>query len=108
MIASRLREPLAGRPAVSPLPRSARFPVVSVRRVAESLLLLHDLDGSAFGDSRAVNQPGLTVSVDDMLQALERVARAQAAARLRFQPDAAGPRALNQRERRGGTGCGSK
>ncbi|MEQ8815634.1 MAG: NAD-dependent epimerase/dehydratase family protein [Thalassobaculum sp.] len=89
IIAGLVREPLRGRPVVSPLPEDARFPVVSARRVAENLVRLHDAPATAFGDSRAVNQPGLTVSVGDMLAALARVAGPEAAALVRIEPDEA-------------------
>ena len=80
------REPLAGADVTCPLSRETRFPVVSVGRVAESLVQLHDMPAAAFGDSRAVNQPGLTVTVDDIVAALERVAGSDVAARLRIEP----------------------
>lgn len=89
IIAGLVREPLRGRSVVSPLPEDARFPVASVQRVAENLVRLHDAPGGVFGDSRAVNQPGLTVSVGDMLAALARVGGAEAAARVRIEPDEA-------------------
>lgn len=89
IIASLVREPLKGRTVTSPLPGDARFPVVSVQRVAENLARLHDVPGTAFGDSRAVNQPGLTVSVDDMVAALAGVAGRDVAARVRIEPDEA-------------------
>lgn len=89
ILAGLVREPLRGRPVTSPLPADARFPVVSVQRVAENLVRLHDAPGSAFGASRAVNQPGLTVSVGDMLAALERAGGRAAADLVRFSPDPA-------------------
>lgn len=89
IIAGLVREPLRGRPVVSPLPEDARFPVVSAQRVAGNLVRLHDAPATAFGDSRAVNQPGLTVSVGDMLAALARVAGPEAAALVRIEPDEA-------------------
>lgn len=73
-LASLVREPLSGRPAVSPVSGFTRFPVASVQRIARNLVRLHDAPASAFGSSRAVNQPGLTVSVDEMIAALGRVA----------------------------------
>jgi len=88
IIASLAREPIKGRDVVSPLDATARFPVVSAARVAENLLRIHDAPASAFAGSRAVNQPGLTVSVADIVAALGRVAGADVAARVRIEPDA--------------------
>jgi D-erythronate 2-dehydrogenase len=86
IIAGLAREPLKGRDVVSPLDMTARFPVVSARRVAENLMRVHDAPASSFAGSRAVNQPGLTVSVADIVAALGRVAGAEVAARVRIEP----------------------
>jgi D-erythronate 2-dehydrogenase len=89
------REPLAGVEVTCPLSLETRFPVVSVGRVAENLVRLHDMPADAFGDSRAVNQPGLTVSVADIAAALERVAGPEVAARIRIAPVASVERVVS-------------
>ncbi|MEE3098907.1 MAG: NAD-dependent epimerase/dehydratase family protein, partial [Pseudomonadota bacterium] len=89
IIAGLAREPLRGRDAASPLAEDDRFPVVSVGRAAANLVRLHDLPAEVFGVSRAVNQPGLTVSVADIRAALARAAGPEAAARLTCAPDPA-------------------
>jgi D-erythronate 2-dehydrogenase len=86
IIAGLAREPLKGRDVVSPLDMTARFPVVSAALVAENLMRVHDAPTSCFAGSRAVNQPGLTVSVADIVAALGRVAGAEVAARVRIEP----------------------
>jgi D-erythronate 2-dehydrogenase len=88
IISGLAREPLKGRNVVSPLAETARFPVVSAARVAENLVRVHDAPASSFAGSRAVNQPGLTVSVADIAAALGRVAGAEVAARVRIEPKA--------------------
>jgi D-erythronate 2-dehydrogenase len=88
IIAGLAREPLKRRDVVSPLDAIARFPVVSARRVAENLLRIHDAPASSFSGGRAVNQPGLTVSVADIVAALGRVAGTEVAARVRIEPKA--------------------
>lgn len=89
IIAAIAREPMRGESTVAPLGPSLRFPVVSVQRVATNLLRLHDIDASRFGDCRSVNQPGLSVSVADIVAALGRVAGPEAAARVSIEPDPA-------------------
>lgn len=89
LIGAFVREPLAGRPVTAPLKPETRFPVASVGRVAENLLRLHDAPAAAFGDSRAVNQPGLTVSVAEIAATLQRAAGPEVAALLRVAPDPA-------------------
>ncbi len=88
-VAGLAREPLRGRNVASPLTAETSFPVVSVGRVAENLIALHDLPAEAFGESRAVNQPGLTVSVEEIRRSLARVAGPEAAGRLSYAPDPA-------------------
>lgn len=88
LIGALAREPLAGREITSPLDWNTSFPVVSLARVAESLLRIHEVPAESFQDSRAVNQPGLTISVKDIAAALGRVAGAEAAARLTVEPRA--------------------
>lgn len=89
LIGALAREPLAGRAITSPLGWDTRFPVVSAGRVAENLLRLHDVPAECFSEGRAVNQPGLTVSVADIAAALGRVAGSEAAKLLSVAPDSA-------------------
>ena len=53
----------------------------------ECFVTAHDLDGAALGTNRSVILPGFTVSVGEMVAALERVAGPDVAARVRFAPD---------------------
>lgn len=71
-IAALIREPLNGRDAVCSLDPHTRFPVASARCVAESLIALHDLPASAFGATRAMNLPSLTVTPLDIEAAVKR------------------------------------
>lgn len=86
VIAALAREPLAGRKIVSPLSWTTRFPVVSISRVAENLIRIHEVAAERFQDSRAVNQPGLTISVRDIAASLERLGGAEVAALLKVEP----------------------
>lgn len=83
-----IREPLNGVEAICPVPPDARIWVLSPATVVECLVAGHDLPPEAFGGSRSVNLPGLSVSAGEMVAALERVAGAEAAARVRWEPDA--------------------
>lgn len=85
-VAAVVREPLAGREVVCPFAPETRMPIASVRNVAEALCALHDLPAGRLGDTRAMNLPALSVSVADMLAALERVAPGRAG-QVRFEPD---------------------
>jgi nucleoside-diphosphate-sugar epimerase len=87
-IAAIVREPLSGRDLVCPLAAGTRIPVSSARRVAESLLAIHDLPLAAFGATRAMNLPSLTVSVGDMIESVHRCAQGRRLGEVRIEPDA--------------------
>ncbi len=82
-----VREPLAGLEAVCPVSPDTRVWILSPRRAVEGLVLGHDLPPAALGDVRSVNLPGLSVTVAEMVRALEVVAGPAAAARIRWEPD---------------------
>jgi hypothetical protein len=51
-------------------------------------VLGHELPAKALGDVRSVNVAGLSVTVAEMVKALEEVAGPEVAARIRWEPDA--------------------
>ena len=63
------------------------MPVIGERAVADGLIALHELDGAALGDDRAVGLPSLQVTVSDMIAALERVAAGRPLGRISVVPD---------------------
>jgi D-erythronate 2-dehydrogenase len=71
-VAAILREPLRGKDVACPLDPTTRIPVASVQRVAQALIAIHDLPPSAFGDTRAMNLPSLSVTIGEMVAAVER------------------------------------
>jgi hypothetical protein len=83
-----VREPLNGQEAICPVDPDARLWVLSPSAVVECLITGHELAPARFGASRAVNLPGLSVSAGEMVSALERVAGAEAAKRVRWARDA--------------------
>ncbi|MCC5978035.1 MAG: NAD-dependent epimerase/dehydratase family protein [Salinarimonas sp.] len=89
LISALAREPLAGRGVTAPLEAETPFPIVSVGQAARNLVALHDAPQSAFPGSRAVNQPALSVSVADFVDALARIAGEDAARRVNVAPDPA-------------------
>jgi nucleoside-diphosphate-sugar epimerase len=70
-VASIVREPLSGMDAVCPLVPATQIPVASVRCVAAALIRLHEVPADRFGHTRAMNLPSLTVSIAEMVEALE-------------------------------------
>jgi D-erythronate 2-dehydrogenase len=84
-----IREPLAGREAVCPVGRDAAMYVLSPRRVVDAFLRAMRLPESAWGANRTLPLPGISVTVGEMVDALARVAGAEVAARVRWEPDPA-------------------
>jgi len=82
-----IREPLQGDSAICPVGPEARMWIASPRAVLESLLHAHRLPAEAYGMNRAVTLPGLTVSIGEMVAALERVAGRAPVERIVWQKD---------------------
>jgi nucleoside-diphosphate-sugar epimerase len=74
-----IREPLAGAEAVLPVDPTVSHPVASVQRMIEGLIAVHEASREAFVGRTALNLPGLNVTVQQMLDALEAVADARIA-----------------------------
>jgi D-erythronate 2-dehydrogenase len=81
------REPLAGSECVVPVDRGTRVPVSGYRTVVANLLRLFEVGGDVLGSGRALNLPGLSPSVQEMMESLERVGGAEAVEKVRFEPN---------------------
>lgn len=68
-----IREPFNGEKAVLPVNRDVEMWVCSPYTVVKNLMHAATVPKEAFGDSRSVNLPGIVVSVQEMLDALEEV-----------------------------------
>ena len=82
-----IREPLQGTEVDCPVSGKTGVWLLSPRRVVAAFIHAADLASDAWGASRSVALPGMTVSVEEMLAALARVAGEGVAARVRFKPD---------------------
>ncbi|WJF92101.1 SDR family oxidoreductase [Paraburkholderia bonniea] len=82
-----IREPLNGETSVCPVAGSTRLWLLSPRKAIECLIAGCELDAAALGLQRVVNLPGLSVSVDEMLDALREVAGEAVVARVEWQAD---------------------
>jgi nucleoside-diphosphate-sugar epimerase len=88
-LSSIVREPLNGQRAVCPVPPETLVAVASPQRTIEGLIMAAEASPDAWGSRTAVNLPGLTVRVSEMLDALEAVAGRAARERVRFEEDPA-------------------
>lgn len=68
------REPLHGEPCMLPVRKSQPHPMTGYRTVIESLIGIHELPGSAFGDDRAVGLPAHRVTPELAEQTLQSIA----------------------------------
>jgi len=82
-----IREPLRGERAVCPVSPRTEVALASPTRAIEGLLCAATVPDESWGGRTAVNLPALTVTVADMIGALERAAGRQASAMVRFEPD---------------------
>ena len=82
-----IREPLAGESARCPVGAQTRLWLLSPARAIEALVDGHELPTEAIGIARAINLPGLSLTAAEVAQALTRVAGADVAARIEWQPD---------------------
>ena len=82
-----IREPLNGEAAICPVSLETRLWLLSPRSAVAALITGHELPSAALGERRAINLPGLSVTVAEMIAALSRVAGPEFAGRIRFRPD---------------------
>lgn len=74
-VAGIVREPLRGHDMVCPLRPDTLIPIASARAIARALVQLHDLPAAAFGHTRSMNLPSLSVRVGELVQAVESIAQ---------------------------------
>jgi nucleoside-diphosphate-sugar epimerase len=82
-----IREPLMEIDAICPVAPETRLAILSPRRAVDAFLHAHNLPAAAWGDYRSVNVPALSVRVDEMIEALQRVAAHRSLGRIVWQPD---------------------
>jgi D-erythronate 2-dehydrogenase len=84
-----IREPLSGLGAVCPVPAATPLWLLSPRRAIEALVTAATLDTGRLGANRVINLPGISVTVAEMLSALEAVGGSQARGLVSHEPDVA-------------------
>lgn len=82
-----LREPLAGLPAVLPVPDTVMHWHASPRAAVGFLLHAATLDTAPMGARRSLTMPGIAATVAEQIEALRRVAGEKAVALIRREPD---------------------
>ena len=82
-----IREPLNGETAVCPVAGSTRLWLLSPRKAIESLIAGCEIAAETLGNHRTLNLPGISVSVDEMIDALREVAGDEAVKRIEWKAD---------------------
>jgi nucleoside-diphosphate-sugar epimerase len=82
-----VREPLNGVAYECPVGADTGVWLLSPRRVVDAFIHAHELPPEAWGMNRALNLPGITVSVTAMIEAMGKIAGAQTAKRVSFRID---------------------
>lgn len=83
------REPLAGQPSNCPVSLDTQVALSSPANTIAGILAVAEASREAFGGRTAINLPALTVSVRDMLQALEAMAGQEPLSLIGYAPDTA-------------------
>jgi D-erythronate 2-dehydrogenase len=82
------REPLSGVECVLPVGEETIMPVSGYRTIVEGFIKLHEADGEALGDDRAITFPAINATVAEMIKALKRVAGNKPLGPIRVERDA--------------------
>ena len=81
------REPLNGEVCKIPVTEDTVMPVLGYRSIVGGFIALHEAEGAALGDDRAVSLPSFTVTVRDMIDALQRATKDRELGEIVFEPD---------------------
>jgi nucleoside-diphosphate-sugar epimerase len=82
-----LREPLAGKEAILPVPEDVRHWFASPRSAVGFLIQAAELDTAQLGDRRNLSMPGISATVGEEIEALRRAAGEGAVRLIRKEPD---------------------
>lgn len=86
-VSSIIREPLAGQDAICPVKPETLVYILSPRRALDALERAMTLPDATIGPIRIIPLPGITLSVGDMVSALEKRAGTRTTARIRWEFD---------------------
>ncbi|MFT5193321.1 MAG: nucleoside-diphosphate-sugar epimerase [Cellvibrionaceae bacterium] len=82
-----IREPLNGERAICPISAETALWLMSPRQAVWSLLHALTIPADAFGSSRTISLPGLTVTVQGMVDSLRSISGSEVADRIDWLPD---------------------
>jgi len=80
-----IREPLNGEHSVCPVPLDTRLWLMSPAIAIQNLIHGHELSGEQLKQGRVINMPGLSITVEQMIDALRETAGAEVSGRIRME-----------------------
>lgn len=83
-----IREPLNGKTATYPVPPETPVWIQSPKRVIQNFIHAANIEEELLGDDRTINLPGLTTTVQDMIDSLARISNPEITKLISHQPDA--------------------
>lgn len=86
-VSSIIREPLNGKPATCPVSSDIEVWIQSPKRVVQNFIHAANIDEKILGDDRVINLPGLTTTIKEMTQSLERISSAEVTQLISYEPD---------------------
>lgn len=90
-----IREPLNGQPSVCPVAPETRMWLMSPRKAIDNLIHGHEINGADLGPARFLSIDGLSVTVRQMVDALEQVAGTDAVKLITWKEDDSIKRIVN-------------
>ena len=83
-----IREPLYGKRATYPVPIETVVWIQSPKRVIQNFIHAANLDEKLLGDDRVINLPGISVTIQEMINSLEKITSTGVTKLIRHEPDA--------------------
>ena len=87
-VSSIIREPLHGISASYPVPSESKVWIQSPKRVIQNFIHAANIEEKILGDDRIINLPGLTVSIQELINSLEQITSPDVTKLIFYEPDA--------------------
>ena len=87
-VSSIIREPLHGKSASYPVPSESKVWIQSPKRVIQNFIHAANIEEKILGDDRIINLPGLTVSIQELINSLQQITSPEVTKLIFYEPDA--------------------
>lgn len=86
-VSSIIREPLQGKRATYPVPLETEVWIQSPKRVIQNFVLAANINSEMLGDNCTITLPGLTTSIREMIESLEKITSREMVRLIKHAPD---------------------